>query len=123
MAQVGAALIHQAIAAKDARTTMATQTPSNQHPPYDYLNSPRPIIQLAVKIGRDEGREEGRLEGRQEGEIEARAMVVVELLEHRGLTVDPDSRAQILACREPGTLARWLSAALQVTDAAQLLDN
>jgi len=116
---VGAALIHQAIAAKDARTTMATQTPSNQHPPYDYLNSPRPIIQLAVKIGRDEGREEGR----QEGEIEARAMVVVELLEHRGLTLDPDSRAQILACREPETLARWLSAALQVTDVAQLLDG
>lgn len=113
IARLGHALIQRAMNADDTRTaTMIPKLTANSTAA-DFENSPRPFFRLAVEVGHKKGL--------QVGQLEARAAVIIEILAHRGVAIDPDSRARVLACREPETLARWLGAALKVTDGAQLL--
>ncbi len=46
---------------------------------------------------------------------------VLAVLEARGLTVTPDQRAQITACKDTARLDRWLRAAVTATNVADLL--
>jgi hypothetical protein len=55
---------------------------------------------------------QGRAEGRAEAIAEARAAIVLEVLEARGLDVPPAARDRIMACTDLVLLRRWLRSAV-----------
>jgi hypothetical protein len=73
--------------------------------------------------GRQEGREEGRQEGLQQGLQKGEMAALLEVLDARGLKVDPASRQRILACTEPTQLKRWLRKAVTVESVQELFEN
>ena len=58
--------------------------------------------------GEAEGRAKGEAEGRAKGEARGRAASLVDLLEARGLAVDPTIRQRITACTDVAMLGQWL---------------
>ncbi|MCC6216079.1 MAG: Uma2 family endonuclease [Polyangiaceae bacterium] len=73
--------------------------------------------------GKTEGKIEGRVEGRVEGKIEGRAESVLAVLDARGLSVDEQQRARVLACTDVSRLDRWLRAAVTAAGVDELLEG
>ncbi len=67
------------------------------------------VLMEALGLQRKEGREEGKAEA------------VIAVLQARGLHVDDDSRARILSCTDPVTLARWTARAVTAPSASAVL--
>jgi predicted transposase/invertase (TIGR01784 family) len=63
-----------------------------------------------------------RLEGKAEGDLHGRAASVLLFLDARGIVVNAEHRARILACADAATLAAWTRRAAQITDVNQLWD-
>jgi hypothetical protein len=68
------------------------------------------------------GQRAGHEEGLQEGLQEGRAQSLLELLRIRGIEVDADGKATILACRDTGQLNTWLARAVTATRLDELFD-
>lgn len=68
------------------------------------------------------GQRAGHEEGLQEGLQEGRAQTLLELLRIRGLEVDADSEATILACRDTEQLSTWLARAVTATRVDELFE-
>lgn len=64
--------------------------------------------------------EVGEARGEARGEMRSRAEVLLRLLAQRGLAVDAEARARVLACREVAQLDAWLDRVLVVRSAAEL---
>jgi flagellar biosynthesis/type III secretory pathway protein FliH len=77
--------------------------------------------------GRQEGRragwQQGRREGRQEGRLEGRALAVLDVLRIRGVEVDAESEARILACRDSEQLLAWLTRATTLARVDELFES
>lgn len=71
-------------------------------------------------LGLENGREEGREEGREQGQRMALAEVILETLESRGMSVDPDMEARIRGCESISTLRQWARRSREVTRAADM---
>ena len=72
--------------------------------------------------GMAEGKVEGRAEGRAEAEIATLRSAILQVLEGRGLALDPSAQARVAACTDRDTLTRWLRRAGVCTEAGELLD-
>lgn len=64
--------------------------------------------------------EVGEARGEMRGEMRSRAEVLLRLLAQRGLAVDAEARARVLACREVAQLDAWIDRVLVVRSAAEL---
>jgi hypothetical protein len=67
-----------------------------------------------------QGLAKGIAKGRAEGRIEGAAHVVLQLLAARGLAVDDDTRARVLATQDLGELERWAARCLTATTVDQV---
>lgn len=76
----------------------------------------------AAAEARVEGKVEGKAEGKAEGEIDGLRLAILQVLDSRGLAMDPGRRTEVLACRDRETLALWLRRAAVCTDTGSLLD-
>ncbi|MFV8756191.1 hypothetical protein ACNOYE_37055 [Nannocystaceae bacterium ST9] len=65
----------------------------------------------------------GHRAGRERGERLGRASFVIDVLRQRGVEVDGELEATILACEDDATLQQWLTRALVVDRARALLDD
>jgi len=63
---------------------------------------------------------DARTAGLADGRAEDRAASIVELLEVRGIPVDPPLRQRITACRDYDLLTRWLRRAATATVAEEV---
>ncbi|MGY5053965.1 hypothetical protein ACWDFR_07810 [Streptomyces sp. 900105755] len=72
--------------------------------------------EVAEKV-REEGREEGRVEGR----APAKAEMVLQILDWRGLAVPDALRAHVLACTDTDRLESWAQRAVHAHAADDLL--
>ncbi|MEU9447799.1 hypothetical protein [Streptomyces sp. NPDC048277] len=83
-----------------------------------------PLAEQMREEGRDEAYrqawEEGWKEGWQQGRIEARAEMVLKVLEWRGISVGAGVCARVADCGELDLLQVWLRRALHVEDAAEI---
>jgi hypothetical protein len=70
--------------------------------------------------GEAEGRARGEAEGMAKGKLEGRAESVVELLVRRGVALDAEARARILAEHDPVRLDRWFARAVVCASIAEL---
>jgi Uma2 family endonuclease len=70
--------------------------------------------------GRARGEAEGMAKGKLEGRAAARAESVVELLVRRGVALDAEARARILAEHDPVRLDRWFARAVVCASVAEL---
>ena len=98
----------------------------------DEIEQVRELVEAKHAEGRTEGRAEGRAEGRTEGRTEGRAEGLVEgeamglarailaLLGARGVSVSPEARAHIEACKDVPTLDRWIVRAATATSAEKV---
>ncbi|MFO0607501.1 MAG: hypothetical protein U0324_30325 [Polyangiales bacterium] len=78
------------------------------------------VVSAFVNTFQARGKEEGKAEGVAEGKADA----LLQLLTARGVAVDDEARARILACRDLPTLDRWFLRAVTATStAAVLADN
>ncbi|WP_263167794.1 hypothetical protein [Streptomyces sp. SCSIO ZS0520] len=66
---------------------------------------------------------EGKEVGKEEGAIEAKAAVVVRVLELRGIEVSQDVRERMAGCADPVLLDRWLERAPTATRAEALFEQ
>ena len=82
----------------------------------EFVKGLEPVIR---RIGYEDGKTDGRLDGRAEGEAQA----LLAVLEARGLAVDDDTRARILACTDTARLHRWIKRAVTAPTAADALDG
>ncbi len=80
-----------------------------------------------VREGRAEGVREGRAEGvregRAEGTLEGEARALLRVLGRRGIIVDTETEARILATRDLEVLGRWLDRAVDAKTLADVLDS
>jgi hypothetical protein len=81
-----------------------------------------PFAKKYWEEGRQEGRHEGRQEGRHEGVHEGRATSVAAVLRARGLAVDAETEARIMAA-DDATLARWLARAATASSDVEVLEG
>jgi hypothetical protein len=100
------------------RTTLIEELPMNDRNPLWGIEKRSGTYQLGLSNGREEGRQEGRQEGRRATLIE----LILAVLEARGIAVDADAVAHILAEQALPTLERWALAAREVTQVAQLFE-
>jgi hypothetical protein len=68
------------------------------------------------------GWQQGRREGRQEGRLEGRVLAVLDVLRIRGIEVDAESEARILACRDSEELLAWLARATTLARIDELFE-
>ncbi|AKU93117.1 hypothetical protein [Vulgatibacter incomptus] len=83
-------------------------------------------LEEGLEKGREEGLEKGREEGLEMGQEEGRRAIagaVVKVLTGRGLPLSESQRSTILDATDLATLDRWLSLALSVGSAEDLLAN
>ncbi|MFF3285872.1 Yae1 family protein [Streptomyces sp. NPDC003023] len=81
-----------------------------------------------VEEGREEGREKGREEGREKGceegleagRVEARAQMILRVLEKRRIPTLQSARDRITGCTDIDVLDQWVDRALTVTEAEDL---
>lgn len=66
---------------------------------------------------------EGEARGEARGELIALANAVLKVLEARGIAIDDDHRATVLACGERAQLEDWLVRAVHVRDVDELFDH
>ena len=82
-------------------------------------------VAQGVVQGRAEGRAEGRTEGlelgRTEGRAEGKALAVLAVLAERGVEVPDAVRAKVLACTDAPTLDAWITRAVTVKTASELV--
>ncbi|MFC9928794.1 hypothetical protein [Streptomyces sp. NPDC127190] len=74
---------------------------------------------LAEQV-REEGRQQGLKEARERGRVQARAEMVLRLLEWRGIPVPDAVRDRVTTCTDLDQLQLWAQRAVHATDAAQL---
>lgn len=72
------------------------------------------------EVGEARGEARGEMRGEARGEMRSRAEVLLRLLAQRGLAVDAEARARVLACREVAQLDAWIDRVLVVRSAAEL---
>jgi hypothetical protein len=60
--------------------------------------------------------------GARDGQYEGRAGAILDVLQLRGIEVDPATKQHILACRDSDQLHTWLARAMTLTRASELLD-
>jgi hypothetical protein len=96
----------------------------DEEPEPDAWDRSRAGWQRAHREGVAEGRSLGVAEGRSlgvaEGRLRAKAEALLDVLELRGLAVDEDTRARVLAQTDLATLERWYARAKQVDTLAAL---
>jgi hypothetical protein len=78
----------------------------------EFVKSLEPVIRRI-------GYEDGKAEGLSEGE----ALALLAVLDARGLTVDDETRARILACTDTARLHRWIKRAAVANTTADALDD
>jgi predicted nucleotidyltransferase/HEPN domain-containing protein len=71
--------------------------------------------------GIQEGEARGRAEGLQEGEGKGLRDGILMVLRSRGIAIPADVEARILACNDVTVLGSWLSRAVTLSDAAELM--
>jgi predicted nucleotidyltransferase/HEPN domain-containing protein len=71
--------------------------------------------------GRAEGIQEGEARGRAEGKEEGLRDGILMVLRSRGIAIPADVEARILACKDVTELGSWLSRAVTLSDAAELM--
>ena len=71
--------------------------------------------------GRNEGRAEGIQAGRAEGKEEGLRDGILMVLRSRGIAIPADVEARILACKDVTVLGSWLSRAVTLSDASELM--
>jgi hypothetical protein len=98
------------------------------------LRTPVPVKALIDKLESDNAAVRALIAGRNpeleahvaQERLAARLAVrredIFEILERRKVTLDARQRAEIEACNDLATLKRWLNRALEIHDAAELLD-
>jgi len=90
----------------------------------EFVKSLEPVIRrIGYEDGKAEGLSEGEARGRAEGEARGEAQALLAVLDARGLTVDDDTRARILACTDTARLHRWIKRAVTAPAAADALDD
>ncbi len=72
---------------------------------------------------RAKGRDEGVRQGRAEGTLEGEARALLRVLGRRGIVVDTETEARILATRDLDLLGRWLDRAVDAKTIADVLDS
>jgi hypothetical protein len=72
--------------------------------------------------GKAEGRAEGKAEGRAEAEIATLRSAILQVLEGRGLALDPSTEARLAACTDRDTLTLWLRRAATCAETDSLLN-
>lgn len=77
--------------------------------------------ELRWQQGKNEGRAEGIQEGRAEGKEEGLRDGILMVLRSRGIAIPADVEARILACKDVTELGSWLSRAVTLSDAAELM--
>jgi hypothetical protein len=92
----------------------------DEEPEPDAWDRSRAGWQRAHREGVAEGRSLGVAEGRSLGVAEGRREALLDVLELRGLAVDEDTRARVLAQTDLATLERWYARAKQVDSIAAL---
>ena len=87
----------------------------------DQLLGGRSRAELRWQQGKNEGRAEGIQEGRAEGKEEGLRDGILMVLRSRGIAIPADVEARILACKDVTELGSWLSRAVTLSDAAELM--
>jgi hypothetical protein len=64
--------------------------------------------------------EEGLAQGRAQGLAQGLAQAVVQVLDSRGIVMEPADRERILTCRDNETLQAWLSKVSRIADITEL---
>jgi hypothetical protein len=78
-------------------------------------------IQQAREYGAAQ-RAEGKAEGEVEGEAKGKAAAVLMVLEARGVAVDSETRARIVACTDAALLDRWIARAATAASGQDVID-
>ena len=65
---------------------------------------------------------EGRAEGETAGSIKTMAAAILAVLHARGIGIDSEVRAHIMACPDAATLERWLTRAVTAESAASVIE-
>ena len=77
-------------------------------------------IEEGRAVGIEEGRTVGLEEGLAQGRAKSRAEDILRILDKRGISVDDDSRDQIVSCTDLDTLGAWLDRSLTATQVSDL---
>ena len=80
----------------------------------EFVKSLEPVIR---RIGYEDGLADGEARGEARGEAQA----LLAVLDARGLVVDDNTRARILACTDTTRLHRWIKRAVTAPTAADAL--
>ncbi|MET7473058.1 hypothetical protein ABZT17_01655 [Streptomyces sp. NPDC005648] len=67
-----------------------------------------------------EGKADGQAEGKTEGRVEDRALMVLRVLEKRGIPVDEEVRERVASCADLDMLTLWFDRSLTVSVADEL---
>ncbi len=86
----------------------------------EFVKSLEPVIR---RIGYEDGLADGEARGKAEGEARGEAQALLAVLDARGLAVDDNTRATILACTDTTRLQRWIKRAVTAPTAADALDD
>jgi predicted transposase YdaD len=73
--------------------------------------------------GRAEGMTAGKAEGKLEGKAEGKLELFLQLLAHRGLVLDDDRRARVIACTDEAQAQRWFDRALTAGTLAAIFEE
>jgi hypothetical protein len=86
----------------------------------EFVKSLEPVIR---RIGYEDGLADGEARGKAEGEARGEAQALLAVLDARGLAMDDNTRATILACTDTTRLHRWIKRAVTAPTAADALDD
>ena len=90
----------------------------------EFVKSLEPVIRrIGYEDGLAEGEARGEARGKTEGKAEGEALALLAVLDARGLTVDDEIRARILACTDTARLHRWIKRAAVANTTADALDD
>jgi hypothetical protein len=84
----------------------------------NYVPTKRERASFMFVCGEEEGRQEGLLEGERKG----RALAVLDLLRIRGIEIDAESEAKVMACRDTDQLLAWLARAATLARVGELFE-
>ncbi|MBP2050700.1 hypothetical protein J2Z21_003639 [Streptomyces griseochromogenes] len=79
-----------------------------------------PLAEQVREEGREQGLEEGLEQGLEQGRVEAKAEMVLHILQWRGIQVTDAVRERVEACTELDQLEVWAQRAVHATDSAEL---
>jgi len=80
----------------------------------------RQVLEIAAER-EAKGKREGVIEGKIEGSLEGRMAALLGVLAARGLPVSAEARARIDACKDVGTLDRWIARSVTAASVEEVL--